>query len=244
VAGRKQRTVPETKEEVRVRRSYFDCRFGQLHVRTAFPPSGGFDEHTTLLCFHSSAAAGRAFHQFLPQIALERSVYAPDAPGCGESDPAPGKPSIADYAAAMVDFIETMRLRQVDVLGHGVGSLVAAELAVLRPEQVRRAILVSVPVHSASERQAPPASTVPHGDSRLADYADAARRYAANERLPLMRQPTLVLRPRDESWEATLQARPLIRGVRVIDMADCDGRIFETAPEPVARHARAFLNEK
>src|ERR1700761_5563430 len=63
---------------VRTRRAYFDCRFGQLHVRTAFPTTGGFDEGVTLLCLHSREGSSRSFARFLPEIAADRSVYAPD----------------------------------------------------------------------------------------------------------------------------------------------------------------------
>lgn len=242
MTNRKQRIVP-VDEEVRVRRSYFDCRYGQLHVRTAFPSSGGFDEHTTLLCFHPATAAGRAFHHFLPHIAADRSVYAPDAPGCGESDAPPGVPSIADYAAASVDFIETMRLRQVDVLGHGVGALVAAELAILKPEQVRRLVLVSIPLARCSPPAAASAA-VDEGAVQLARYAEAARQYAAPERLLLVRQPTLVLRPKDEHWDSTLHARQYLHGIRLVDLPDVDHRLFETAPAEVAGHTRDFLNAR
>ena len=34
---------------VHQRKMYVDCRFGQLHVHTAFPSSGGFDELTPLV---------------------------------------------------------------------------------------------------------------------------------------------------------------------------------------------------
>jgi pimeloyl-ACP methyl ester carboxylesterase len=242
VASRKQRIVA-VNEEVRVRRSYFDCRYGQLHVRTAFPSSGGFDEHTTLLCFHPSTAPGRAFHHFLPHIASDRSVYAPDAPGCGESDAPPGVPSIADYAAASVDFIDTMRLRQVDLLGHGVGALVAAELAILKPEQVRRVVLVSIPLARPAPLPAAPAASDENA-VQLARYAEAARLYAAPERLPLVRQPTLVLRPKDEYWDSTLHARQYLHGIRLVDLPEVDGRLFETAPAAVAQHTRDFLNAR
>src|SRR5262245_40625495 len=107
--------LPTDNAPVRVRRAYFDCRFGQLHVRTAFPTSGGFDEKTTLLCFHASPLSSRMFRAFLPEIATDRSVYAPDAPGCGESDAPADKPTIGDLAAAMSDFVESMRFRQIDV---------------------------------------------------------------------------------------------------------------------------------
>src|ERR1700676_4644454 len=54
---------------VRTRRAYFDCRFGQLHVRTAFPTTGGFDEGVTLFCLHSDTNTSRIFSSFLPEIA-------------------------------------------------------------------------------------------------------------------------------------------------------------------------------
>ena len=44
-----------------MRRGYFECRYGQLHVHNAIPPGGGFEEGTALLCLHQSAASGRVF---------------------------------------------------------------------------------------------------------------------------------------------------------------------------------------
>lgn len=129
---------------VRTRRAYFDCRFGQLHVRTAFPTTGGFDEGVTLFCLHPSDLSSRTFHRFLPEIADDRSVYAPDLPGCGESDPAPSM-NLKDGAAAVADLAKDLRLRQIDLLGFGFGAGVALELAVARPELVRRLVLVAAP---------------------------------------------------------------------------------------------------
>ena len=101
---------------VRTRRAYFDCKFGQLHVRTAFPTTGGFDEQVTLFCLHPSEGSSRTFDRFLPEIADERSVYAPDLPGFGESDSA-ARLTFADAAGAMSDLANDLRLRQIDVLG-------------------------------------------------------------------------------------------------------------------------------
>ena len=123
---------------VRTRRAYFDCRFGQLHVRTAFPTTGGFDEGVTLFCLHPSDLSSRTFHRFLPEIADDRSVYAPDLPGCGESDPAPSM-NLKDGAAAVADLAKDLRLRQIDLLGFGFGAGVALELAVARPELLKTA---------------------------------------------------------------------------------------------------------
>jgi pimeloyl-ACP methyl ester carboxylesterase len=129
---------------VRTRRAYFDCKFGQLHVRTAFPATGGFDEGVTLICLHHSEDTSRAFARFLPEIADDRSVYAPDLPGCGESDPATAL-NYGDSAAAIVDLAKDLRLRQIDLLGMRFGAGVALELAASHPELVRRLVLVAAP---------------------------------------------------------------------------------------------------
>jgi pimeloyl-ACP methyl ester carboxylesterase len=139
--------VPKT-ADVRSRRAYFDCRFGQLHVRTAFPGTGGFDEFTTLLCIHPAGGSGRVFEQFLKIIGKDRSVYAPDRPGCGESDPgaaagAAGTNTARQDAQAMIDLAADLRLRKIDVLGFGDGCAVAVELAASGPDLVRRVAFVS-----------------------------------------------------------------------------------------------------
>jgi len=129
----------------RVRRGYFECRYGQLHVHNAIPSGGGFEEGTPLLCVHSSPLSGRTFQRFLAVAGAGRSVFAPDLPGFGDSDPPPARAGVAEHALAIGDFLDAMRLRQIDLLGHRFGALVAAELAAARPEQVRRLVLVSPP---------------------------------------------------------------------------------------------------
>jgi len=129
---------------VRMRRAYYDCAYGQLHVRTAFPATGGFDERTTLVCLHDSEGSSRSFARLLPEIAVDRSVYAPDLPGFGESDSAPSE-SAADAARAVADLARDLRLRQIDILGVGFGAAVALSLAGSAPELVRRLVLLRIP---------------------------------------------------------------------------------------------------
>jgi pimeloyl-ACP methyl ester carboxylesterase len=131
-------------DPARLRRAYFECRHGQLHVHNAIPVGGGFDELTTLICLHGTGATGRSFLEMSKRLARTRSVYSPDLPGCGESD-GPGDPlSTAANAEAIADFLDSMRFRQVDLLGAGTGAAVAAELAVLRPKMARKVAMLGM----------------------------------------------------------------------------------------------------
>jgi pimeloyl-ACP methyl ester carboxylesterase len=263
----------------RVRRGYFESRYGQLHVHNAIPPGGGFEEGTPLLCIHKSPLSGRMFERFLSVAGRDRSVYAPDLPGFGDSDPPTSRPAIVDYAAAVGDFLESMRFRQIDVLGYHTGSLVATELAVTRPKQIRRVVLVSIPLLNEQEREGakrqPPAPAA-QGEppqlvaewQRIADiygptapnelvtgtfveklrngihpsyFAHAALQYAVRERLSLITQQVLILRPRDELWEATSRAREVLPKARCVDLADQGPGLFELGSEQVAENTKDFL---
>jgi pimeloyl-ACP methyl ester carboxylesterase len=235
---------------VRVRRAYFDCRFGQLNVRTAFPASGGFDERTTLLCVHSERASSRQFGRWLAAIAHDRSVYAPDLPGCGESDSPAHQPSIADYAAALADFANSMHFRQLDVLGSGAGALIAAELALAVPQVVRH--LVVVPLSAVGTDAQSASGTRPPGDgdgellhnSPAAQWiAAAVRDYRAGERLGLVKQPTLVLCSKDEAAEAA-RVRHLLRAARSVELEHRSAELFAGAGQVVAQRLREFLDAR
>jgi pimeloyl-ACP methyl ester carboxylesterase len=139
--NRAQRAVLPASSEPRVRRAYFDCRFGQLHVHYAIPAGGGFDEATPLLCIAGAPGTGRFFRPLLAPLGRDRCVYAPDLPGCGESDPVPSHGSSADLAAAMGDLLDSMQLRQFDLLAHESGIAIALALAQQRPNQLGRVVL-------------------------------------------------------------------------------------------------------
>jgi pimeloyl-ACP methyl ester carboxylesterase len=227
----------------RVRRSYFESRFGQLHVHNAMPPGGGFDEATSLLCVHSGSRSARMFRSFLEIMARDRSTYAPDVPGFGESDAPREAFSIAELAAGLGDFLDTMRFRQIDLLGCQLGAALVTELAAARPQQVRRAVLVGVPLLAELERESaqrallPPAADGTHlQDSAIAAQAVVAlRQYGMREKLAAVTQPVLVLRPRDELW------REVLPRARIIELPEHGGALFERAPQVVVDAVREFL---
>ena len=119
-----------------VRRAYYDSRYGQLHVHQAMPAGGGFDEAMTLLCLPGRPGSGRFFVELLAPLGRDRSIYALDLPGCGESDG--GADSAVDAAAATCDLLDTLHLRRVDLLAHGSGMAVALALIARRAAAIRR----------------------------------------------------------------------------------------------------------
>ncbi len=155
-------------EIARLRRMYIDCRYGQLHLTTAYPGSGGFDEALPLICLHADGGSGADFSRCAELLGTDRSIYAPDLPGSGGSDSPKARLPVAGLALAVVDLLEHLRLKRVDLLGCGRGALVAFELATTRPAQVRRVIV-------AGSQE--PAAALPQPMlelSRDADYVQAA----------------------------------------------------------------------
>jgi len=127
----------------RLRRTYFDCRYGQLHVHQAIPPGGGFDEATALLCIPGAAGEGRFFQPLLGPLGADRSIYAPDLPGCGQSDAPTGPAGSEQSALALLDLLDSLRQRQVDVLTQAAGAEVAVAMAALRPGALLRRVACS-----------------------------------------------------------------------------------------------------
>ena len=133
----------------RLRRAYFECRYGQLHVHQAIPPGGGFDEAVPLVCVPGAQGTGRFFRTLLGPLGADRSVYAPDLPGCGESDSAGVDAGSEQYALALADLLDSLRQRQVDVLAHAEGVDTAIALERLRPRSLaRRMVFTAAPPRS------------------------------------------------------------------------------------------------
>ena len=255
----------------RIRRGYFECRYGQLHVHNAIPSGGGFEEDTPLLCLHPSPHSGRIFERFFAIAGVGRSVFAPDLPGFGDSDPPPPRAGVAEHAAAIGDFLDGMRLRQIDLLGQRFGALVAAELAATHPAQVRRLVLVSPPLATDAPQplapaadgrhlleewrravaycgpDAPPEAVMVTLAERLRNSAQAAaaaaseRDYPLRPRLAQLSVPILVLRLRDEVVANKGQVRDLPARARLVELPERDASLFETAPEAAAQAMESFL---
>lgn len=265
---------------VHVRRSYAESRFGQIHLSTAYPSGGGFDERTPVVCLHHSGASGRLFAPILRELGHDRSVYAPDLPGHGDSDGSGSKSSVIELAGAIGDFIDSLRLRSVDLAGYQLGALIAAELAIARPQLIRRVMMWGVPSYSAQDRAAllqniPSPGTRDDGTDVSEEWRRMLERrgpgapigalaeelgdrlragtsgvksfiatveYPMSERLPLVKQSTLVLRLKDEFWEHSGRARASLPNGSMLDLPDFGQGFLSASPQRFTSVAREFFD--
>jgi pimeloyl-ACP methyl ester carboxylesterase len=79
---------------------------------------------------------------FLDRLARNREVRAPEHPGFGESAGFEDPYDVIDLALHYRRLIEQWNGGPVDVVGHCLGGMFAAELAALNPQLVRRLVLV------------------------------------------------------------------------------------------------------
>lgn len=265
---------------VHVRRSYADCRYGQIHVWTAYPSGGGFDERTPILCLHHAGGSGRLFAPVLRELGHDRSIYAPDFPGHGSSDVPTSRASVVDLAGAIGDFIDSLRLRAIDVVGYQLGALAAAELAIARPQQIRRVMLWGIASYSTQERSAllaqqaalgsredgtdvseewrqmlerrgagaPLSAVTDEFSDRLRAGVQGSRAYAATvefpagERLPLVKQPSVVLKLRDEYGDYAQRVRSALPNGTLLDLPDYGRGFIAAAPQRFASLTREFFD--
>ena len=142
----------------RIRRRYVDGRFGQVHVHIAeaLDESAG---RTPLMCFHPTALSGDFYRDYMLAMSVDRRVMAMDTPGYGKSDPPPEPQPMSELAGAAADTLVALGYGAdgegaVDVIGYHTGTFIAAELAIVRPDLVRRLVLPGIPYRVGEERKA------------------------------------------------------------------------------------------
>ena len=79
---------------------------------------------------------------FLARLAEDCDVRAPELPGYGESLGFEYIHDIMDVALLLREFIESIGFESVDVVGHSLGGMIGAELAIVAPHRVRSLVLV------------------------------------------------------------------------------------------------------
>jgi pimeloyl-ACP methyl ester carboxylesterase len=160
------------------RRTLCGVSFVEMKAGTGLP----------LVMLHGIGSNAASFAPLMRSLAGTRRMLAWDAPGYGASLPLDGDwPMAADYARKLAELLDALGHTRIDLIGHSLGTLVAAGFAGLYPDRVARLILIS-PALGYGTRPGEPLA--PGAASRLdAMLAEGAARFAA------ARGPRLVYRP-------------------------------------------------
>jgi pimeloyl-ACP methyl ester carboxylesterase len=110
-------------------------------VRTHYLEAGS---GPVLLLLHGHEQNAAGWRHVMPDLARTRRVIAMSLPGHGDTAPptdgyAPG----GDLAPLVADFLDTLGIDTVDLVGHSVGGAVALHLALADPARVRTLTLVA-----------------------------------------------------------------------------------------------------
>jgi pimeloyl-ACP methyl ester carboxylesterase len=80
---------------------------------------------------------------FLAGLAAKHKVFAPEHPGYGSSTNIELIDDIFDMTLYYREFIESLNVGSVDIVGHSLGAMFAAEIAAVCPQLVRRLVLAA-----------------------------------------------------------------------------------------------------
>ncbi len=129
------------------KRRYADVSFGQIHYRTA-------GKGPALVLLHQSPRSSAEYTELMEELSEDYTVYAPDNPGNGQSDPLPvDVPGMENYADALIEFLDAVKLESVLVYGFHTGASIATAAAARHPSRIRYAVANGLSVFRGTEKE-------------------------------------------------------------------------------------------
>jgi pimeloyl-ACP methyl ester carboxylesterase len=99
-------------------------------------------EGPAVLLIHGMAGSSDTWTAALPLLADNFDVVAPDLPGHGQSDKAPGDYSLGSYASVLRDLLAVLDIDRATIIGQSLGGGIAMQFAYQYPEACDRLVLV------------------------------------------------------------------------------------------------------
>jgi pimeloyl-ACP methyl ester carboxylesterase len=194
-----------------------------------------------------------------------RDLHLVDLPGLGGSDKPQTALDVDDLADIVVSWLRVLGDGPVALVGHSLGSQVAIDLAVRRPDLVERLALVSPTVDPAADtlakqlarlaldglREPPSLITLLARDylraglGSVLDIGRAAVRDQVERKLPRLGTPTLVVRGGRDPLVPAAWADEVCRLVphaRLVVVPQATHAVPYSAPAELARALREFLD--
>jgi pimeloyl-ACP methyl ester carboxylesterase len=156
----------------------------------------GHGDGPPVVLVHGLGGSWKNWLENIPPSAQHRRTIALDLPGFGESELPAGEISISGYADTLEELCRRLDLGTIDLVGNSMGGFVASELAITRPERVRRLVLVDAAGISIADLRRRPTRTLMALVAVQSSWAPGQRMIMARPRLrhlafrSIMRHPT------------------------------------------------------
>ena len=127
------------------------------------------------LVFLHGAGGHTGWMSFLDTLSEDFEVFAPEHPGFGRSDDPPWLDEVGDLAYFYLDFLETLGLDRVHLVGTSLGGWIAAELAVRNTTRLASLTLVCAVGITADGKPIADIFRMPVEENLRRFYADPER---------------------------------------------------------------------
>ncbi len=181
---------------------------------------------TPIVLLHGIGSASKSWRHQLAGLADRFRVIAWDAPGYAESTPLKSDtPDAGDYAAALLAFLDSLGISRCHLVGHSLGTLMAARFALLHADRLLSLTLSSI---ATGHAKMAPDERSRLLQSRLDDIVTLGARGMAEKRGPRLLGPDATVEMRQAVIDAMAQvqmpgygqaARMLSGGDALVDIA-------------------------
>lgn len=125
----------------KIERTWTDVNGLRIHALAARNPN--FGGETPFVLIHGLAISNRYLIPVMKEFAKQREAFAPDLPGWGDSAKPRGVFNITELADALADWMKAEGIARANIIGHSLGSQIAAEFALRHARMVENLILAS-----------------------------------------------------------------------------------------------------
>jgi pimeloyl-ACP methyl ester carboxylesterase len=184
---------------------------------------------TPLVLLHGIGSAALSWKNQLASLSITHRVIAWDAPGYGESTALPEPaPRSVDYAARLTEFLRERGIDAFHLVGHSLGSLIAARFAADNPERIRSLTLASIATGHARMSEEERARLK---SARLDDLANLGPRGMAEKRGPRLVSPAATPGVRQAVIDTMASIRPdgYAQAVRMLSQGDVAADVVRLA---------------
>lgn len=108
---------------------------------------------TPIVLVHGWGGTGSYWTDTARLLSQTADVIVPDLPGTGRSKPVNGTQDMFDQVDTLIHLLDSLQLKQIQLVGHSMGGAMAVLIAAKQPERIKRLALVSLAFFMNKEQE-------------------------------------------------------------------------------------------